>query len=427
MSEWKKYKLDDLINVKHGYAFKGEFFSDEPTDDILLTPGNFKIGGGFKSDKFKYFAGEYPESYILKEGDILITMTDLSKEGDTLGYAAKVPAHSGIRYLHNQRLGLVEFKNKTVDEDFLYWILRTQQYQYFIVGSATGSTVRHTSPSRIAEYEFLAPESKAEQQKIASILSSLDDKIELNNQMNQTLEQIAQAIFKEWFVDFNFPGFDGNLVDGLPKGWRKGKLEEIIEFINGYAFKSNELLSVDDDSNYHILKMGHIKKGGGFNINGTKNYFPREKSKNLKKFIAQVGDCLMCMTDMKDNVALLGHTALMSEENKYLVNQRVGILRVRNELGISYPFIYLLTNMPFFIEELRTRANKGVQVNLSTSEIKNTEIIIPAEDVSRNFDKVVKPLYEKIFQNDKQSQKLLEIREIILPKLMSNNKILKKN
>lgn len=165
MSNWKTYKLGDLIDVKHGFAFKGEFFSDEPTEDILLTPGNFKIGGGFKTDKFKYYKGDYPKSYVLKEGDILITMTDLSKAGDTLGYSAKIPKHNEVNYLHNQRLGLVQFKSDDIDPDFLYWVLRTQPYQYYIVGSATGSTVKHTSPTRICSYEFQVPKDKKNKKK----------------------------------------------------------------------------------------------------------------------------------------------------------------------------------------------------------------------------------------------------------------------
>ncbi|MBW6499444.1 MAG: restriction endonuclease subunit S, partial [Bacteroidales bacterium] len=101
MSEWKEYKLGDIINVKHGFAFKGEFFSDVPTENILLTPGNFRIGGGFKSDKFKFYKGEVPRDYILQEGDVILSMTDLSKDGDTLGYSAKIPAHRDQKFLHN--------------------------------------------------------------------------------------------------------------------------------------------------------------------------------------------------------------------------------------------------------------------------------------------------------------------------------------
>jgi type I restriction enzyme S subunit len=91
MTEWKTVKLSDFIDIKHGFAFKGSYITDEESENILVTPGNFKIGGGFKSDKFKFFNGDYPQEYVLNEGDIIVTMTDLSKESDTLGYSAKVP------------------------------------------------------------------------------------------------------------------------------------------------------------------------------------------------------------------------------------------------------------------------------------------------------------------------------------------------
>jgi len=123
MSEWRECKLGEVIDVKHGYAFKGENITTEKTSDILVTPGNFNIGGGFKSSKFKYFNGSYPEDYIFNEGDIVVTMTDLSKEGDTLGYSAKIPKCDNCKYLHNQRVGLVKFISNDVDKDFIYCVL----------------------------------------------------------------------------------------------------------------------------------------------------------------------------------------------------------------------------------------------------------------------------------------------------------------
>ncbi|MHB1922145.1 MAG: restriction endonuclease subunit S [Chitinophagaceae bacterium] len=108
MSEWKEYKLGDLIEVKHGFAFSGSGITDEPTKNILVKPGNFHIGGGFKNSKFKYFNSDFPKDYILNEDDVVVTMTDLSKDTDTLGYSAKIPKHNGIKYLHNQRIGLVQ-------------------------------------------------------------------------------------------------------------------------------------------------------------------------------------------------------------------------------------------------------------------------------------------------------------------------------
>lgn len=107
--EWKEVTLGELFNVKHGFAFKGEHFTDKPTKTVCVTPGNFSIGGGFKKPKPKYYDGPVSEEYILQPGDIIVTMTDLSKQADTLGLAASIP-DDGIVWLHNQRIGLLKFK-----------------------------------------------------------------------------------------------------------------------------------------------------------------------------------------------------------------------------------------------------------------------------------------------------------------------------
>src|SRR2546427_9740686 len=92
---WTPCSLGELIEIKHGFAFQGRFFRDEPPGDILLTPGNFEIGGGFKDDKLKYYDGPVPDGFVLRDGELLVTMTDLSKSADTLGYPAILPAASG--------------------------------------------------------------------------------------------------------------------------------------------------------------------------------------------------------------------------------------------------------------------------------------------------------------------------------------------
>jgi type I restriction enzyme, S subunit len=110
MSNWSPTTLADLVEIKHGFAFEGEFFHDGPPGDLLLTPGNFAIGGGFQLGKKKFYRGPVPEDYVLKAGDLLVTMTDLSKDADTLGYSALVPEND-LRWLHNQRLGKVIIKS----------------------------------------------------------------------------------------------------------------------------------------------------------------------------------------------------------------------------------------------------------------------------------------------------------------------------
>ena len=142
--------LGDYIKIKHGYAFKGDFITTDDNGVVLVTPGNFEIGGGFKEEKCKFFSSDYPDDYVLKPDDLIVSMTDLSKTIDTLGYSALVPDSERV-YLHNQRIGLIEILRDDVDKHFLYWFMRTPYYQKTIAATSTGSTVHHTSPDRICE------------------------------------------------------------------------------------------------------------------------------------------------------------------------------------------------------------------------------------------------------------------------------------
>ena len=202
--EWSESTLGEIVDIKHGFAFKGEFIHEEPRGDRLLTPGNFAIGGGFKDDKFKYYDGPVLDEFVLSEGDLLVTMTDLSKQSDTLGYPAFVPRHTdGHRYLHNQRLGKISLTGASeIDLKYVYYVMCGREYRHEVLASATGTTVKHTSPERLKQFRFLIP-LLPEQRAIAHILGTLDDKIELNRRMNETLEAMARALFKSWFVDFD--------------------------------------------------------------------------------------------------------------------------------------------------------------------------------------------------------------------------------
>ncbi len=127
----------------------------------------------------------------------------------------------------------------------------------------------------------------------------------------------------------------------------------------------------------------------------------------------------MAMTDMKDNVAILGNTAVMPLDNEYIVNQRVGHLRTNGYKGVTYPFIYLLTNSTDFLVDLRSRANSGVQVNLSSSEIKASQTVLPSEEVNNAFSEITLPMFEIIINNQLENQRLAQLRDTLLPKLMS--------
>ena len=215
---WREVALGDLIDIKHGYAFKGAFIHDESVGDVLLTPGNFAIGGGFQAGKTKHYNGTVPSEFVLSENDLLVTMTDLSKQADTLGYPALIPASpNGLRFLHNQRLGKVVLRDpESTHKRYIYYVLCSKEYRDEVLASATGTTVKHTSPERIKRYRFPLPP-LPEQRTIAHILGTLDDKIELNRRINETLEAMARALFKSWFVDFE------PVLAKMEGHWRRGE------------------------------------------------------------------------------------------------------------------------------------------------------------------------------------------------------------
>lgn len=298
--------------------------------------------------------------------------------------------------------------------DYIYYVLTQKEVTEHLQAIAEQSVSAYPSikPSDIENLELLLPDRKT-QEKIVALLSSIDKKIKQNNEINNNLDQQAQTLFKSWFVDFE--PFNGT----MPSDWEIVPLEKIADFQNGYAFKSKELLNEPSPDCYQVFKQGHIARSGGFVPDGTKSWYPKSLASKLEKFVLKKGDILMAMTDMKNNVAILGNTAVMPLDNEYIVNQRVGHLRTNGYKGVTYPFIYLLTNSTDFLVDLRSRANSGVQVNLSSSEIKASQTVLPSEEVNNAFSEITLPMFEIIINNQLENQRLAQLRDTLLPKLMS--------
>ena len=300
-----------------------------------------------------------------------------------------------------------------MDENFIYYLVCSPLVREPALKSMVGSSGRQRVQTDVVQnLEIMVPDYD-EQKKISGLLKSLDDKIAANTELNKNLLEQAQAILTSFFIDFS--QFGGT----VPDDWKQGTLQDIANFSNGYAFKSKELLNTSKPNCYQVFKQGHIKRGGGFNSSGTKSWYPISKSSALSKYVLHKGDVLMAMTDMKDNVAILGNTALMAVDDQYIVNQRVGLLRSNGYKSTSYAYIYLLTNSLNFLKDLRSRANSGVQVNLSSSEIKDSSVWIANDEVNEEFNALTEPLLSMIMTNDIENQKLIDLRDTLLPKLMS--------
>ena len=418
--EWKEVLLGELVEIKHGFAFKGEYFTEEKTNDILLTPGNFAIGGGFQWGKLKFYDGPIPSDYILTEGDLVVTMTDLSKAGDTLGYSAIIPYSENL-LLHNQRVGKIKTKTSSVDKMYLSYQLRTKTYRNEVLASATGSTVKHTSPAKICAYRFLLP-LLDEQKAIASVLGALDDKIENNRRMNETLEEMAQAIFKSRFVDFdpvhakatgNTPAhmdaetaalFPSSFSDnGLPAGWSFSTIEEYGDVITGKtpSTKRSEYYG----NEYPFVKIPNMTSVW---VTETETALSEAGHLTQSKKLLQKGTVIVSC------IASPGEVSIVSKPSH--TNQQINAV-VPNE---DCPTSWLYCALANLRSKVIGMASGGsVTANLNKTDFSLIKIIHSSNAIMNSFDKKVCSLFDKILSNDEENQTLAKLRDILIPKLMS--------
>ncbi|EAF4529302.1 restriction endonuclease subunit S [Listeria monocytogenes] len=194
---WEQRKLNDIVKLENGYAFKSTYFSDVPSKTIVLTPGNVRIGGGFKNGKGRYYneISEFPHKFIFQPEDIFVPLTDLTPSAQMLGYPAVVP-NDGIKYLHNQRLGkLTDFKG---DKFFLFQLLSTNKYHKYIAATAIGTTVKHSSIQKILQYDTSFP-SFEEQKNIGIFFKQLDHTIALHQRKLDALKLMKKAFLQQMF------------------------------------------------------------------------------------------------------------------------------------------------------------------------------------------------------------------------------------
>jgi len=406
METWRKIRLGDACKTNtDSYSPKEEW-------DFV----NYLDTGNITDNRIDSI------QYIDLKSEKLPSRARRKVKKDSIIYSTVRPnqRHFGIvklqpeNYLVSTGFAVIDTDAQMLDADFLYYLLTQAVFVESLHAIAEQSTSAYPSikASDIENLEIEIPD-LVTQKKIADILCSLDRKITQNTEVNKNLEQQAQVIFKSWFIDLE--PFNG----AMPSDWEIVPLEKIISFQNGYTFKSKELLNEPSSDCYQVFKQGHIARGGGFISDGTKSWFPKSLTSKLERFVLKKGDVLMAMTDMKDNVAILGNTAVMPQDNEYIVNQRVGHLRANGYKGITYPFVYLLTNSTDFLVDLRSRANSGVQVNLSSSEIKASQTVLPTEKVNTAFSEITLPMFETIINNQLENQRLTQLRDTILPKLMS--------
>jgi type I restriction enzyme S subunit len=295
---------------------------------------------------------------------------------------------------------------------FVYYLAISPDFRNKAIQSMTGTSGRQRVQQDVLQSHKIMLPPLHEQKVIAATLSALDDMIELNNQINKTLEEMAQAIFKSWFVDFE-PFKDGESEESeiglIPKGWKIVELEEICSIQNGFAFKSSDY----QDTGCRLIRTTNITSNGYVNNNDIKflpqSFYESEKYKNYR---FECFDTVLVMVG-----ASIGKIGLITEYNlPSLQNQNMWRFRANNREISSVYIHYVVRRVNEFVSNWATGSARDFYRKESFQRAK---CVLPPKNVMKEFRLLTDSLFIQISSNIMENALLLEIRDILLPKLMS--------
>jgi type I restriction enzyme S subunit len=401
MSEWKTYKLGDL-----GFFFGG-VTSIKPEDYGFGTPF-LPYKNVYKNSKVNINELELmnvrPQDVERRSaiyGDIFFTAS--SETPDEVAMSSVLLDNVEDLTFNGfcKRFRLNNFN--TLLPEYARYLFRDISFRREVYQLATGDIRFNISQESLANIEIEIPDINT-QREIAQILTSLDDKIELNLQMNQTIEAVAQALFKEWFVNFNFPGFDGELVDGLPKGWKECSMRDFGKIICGKTPSK----AVDEyfGGEYMFIKIPDMHNSV-FIIETTDSLTELGLNSQSNKTIPPYSICI-------SSIATVGLVCINPEPCQ--TNQQINTIVPKNSF-LKYYLYYLAISMKETF--LATASGGTATLNMNTSQFSNLNAIMPSDDILKEFDEIVSPMMAKILENNYCNQALTQTRDTLLPKLMS--------
>ena len=292
--------------------------------------------------------------------------------------------------------------NKNFNADFVYYLMTLVGRELNYI-SKTSTAVPIINKSSFSNYEVEVPDFET-QRRIASILSSLDDKIELNRRINDNLEQQAQALFKSWFVDNPNPN------------WSEMKLCEVATFIGGYSYKGEELI---DSSNIAMATIKNFERSGGFKISGLKDITPSAKLKECH--YANLFDILVAHTDLTQNADVIGNAELLLSCGKYdRVIFSMDLVKVMPK--DDFPYNFLLAAMlknKIFKGHCLGYVNGTTVLHLSKKALPEFEIKMPSKAEAQAMNDTFASYYKRMAEVQQENDKLIQLRDTLLPKLMS--------
>lgn len=388
------------------YLEKGEF--------TLIRSQNI-YNNGFNINGLVYItsdAADKLKSVSIHENDILLNIT-----GDSVARVCIAP----LEFLParvNQHVAIIRVNELELDSKYIRYFLSSPRMQKTMLSLAsTGGTRNALTKSMIENFDVPKPLLR-EQQKIASILSSLDDKIECNNKMNQMLEKMAQTLFKEWFEEFNFPNAEGkpyktnkgamqtSELGEIPEGWEVTTLGNIGRVVTGKtpSTKNKEYWG----NMLEFITPTDFKNYGKFTA-GSERSLSLVGAEKIKNNVLPINSILVtCIGSDMGKVVI--------SQSECVTNQQINSLVIDNLTMVEYVYQYIIYIYPL----LRAISMGGSTMPIiNKTDFQNIEIILPSSDLVEEFHNIIYAFNEQIKQNQEQTQTLTKLRDTLLPKLMS--------
>ena len=398
--EWKEVTLGE-VSSKIGDGLHGTPKYDEEGSYYFINGNNLNCGQIIiKDDTKRVGIDEFVKNQKeLNEQTILVSING------TIGNVAKYNNEPCILGKSACYINVI----KEVDKEFIYYVLTSANFKRNITNEATGTTIKNVSLKQMREYKFNIPCNLADQRRIASILSSLDRKIELNNKINADLEEMAQAIFKNWFVDFE-PFKDGKFVDSelgmIPEGWKVGRADDFYQINIGKTppRKEHQWFSTNpaDKIWVSIANMGN----SGIFISDSSEYLTKEAVDRHNIIMVPRNTILLSFK------LTVGRVAIADKE--LTTNEAIARFILSDDKYMEYLYLYL---KKYDYNSLGSTSSIATAVNSKT--IKGMQMLQPSDNVIDAFHIQVNPIFEKIRSLTKENSRLSLLRDTLLPRLMS--------
>lgn len=398
MSCWKTYQLKDLCTDIIDCVNKTAPISDIPTPYKMLRTSDVR-DGRINLDNLNCVTLEVFQKWTRREtlqiGDVIFTREAPLSEVGLVRVAEN--------YFLGQRLVLFRADKEKCDNKFLMYSLLFHDNKQRIIAKGVGATVLHLRVPECEKIEIRVPELSI-QHRIADILSAYDDLIENNQKQIKLLEEAAQRLYKEWFVDLRFPGYESiPVVDGVPEGWKKYRYSEKVSIMSGGTPQT----SVKEYYGGAIPFYTPKDNNGAFFSFATLTNITEYGLQNCNSQLYPVGTVIITARGTVGKTTILAVPMAM--------NQSCYALKC-DELNAPYYLFFSLNNE---VAALKTMSNGGVFNTIIVKTFNSIHIFFPRNDLVYKFEKLVTPIMEEIKQKMLANIRLSEARDRLLPKLMS--------